>query len=52
MRIRFQKFKTPFFDYLFVSKSEMEDILDGTGWHVTRYLDLNERLYVAIIEKD
>ncbi len=31
LRVRYKQYATPWFDYLFVSKSEMEDILDGTG---------------------
>ena len=52
IRVRFRDFKTPWFDYLMVSKKEMEDILNGTGWNVGRYLDSDGPTYVAIIEKD
>ena len=50
-RIRYQKYATPWFDYLMVSKKEMESILDGTGWIVTRYIDAGDSHYAAIIEK-
>ena len=32
IRIRFRSFASNWFDYLGVSKDEMEDILDNTGW--------------------
>ncbi len=51
LRIRYRDLATPFFDYLMVSKSEMEQILDGTGWRLTRTLDTGGPTYVAVIEK-
>jgi len=51
MRIRFGKYATPWFDYLLVSKEEMEEILKGTGWKVKQYIDSGNALYIAIIEK-
>jgi SAM-dependent methyltransferase len=35
LRIRYGKLATPWFDYLFVSKEELERILTATGWHIT-----------------
>ncbi len=52
IRVRFHDIKSPWFDYLMVSKKEMEDILSGTGWIVRRYLDSYGPTYVAIIERD
>jgi len=51
IRVRYQKYVTPWFDYLFVSQEEMESILSGTGWTAVRYLGLGEPSYIAIIEK-
>lgn len=51
IRIRYRDLATPFFDYLFVSRPEMEQIVEGTGWRVTRYLDTGSSTYVAVIEK-
>ena len=52
LRIRYKQYATPWFDYLFVSKPEMEDILDGTAWRVERYIDApNTPTYVAILSK-
>ena len=51
LRVRYRTFKTPWFDYLIVSKNEMEDILRGTGWAVTRYIDHGDALYIAVMER-
>jgi SAM-dependent methyltransferase len=50
MRVRHRQLKTPWFDYLMVSRDELEDLLAGTGWHLARTLDSGD-LYVAVIEK-
>jgi hypothetical protein len=50
-RIRFGKFATPWFDYLFVSKDEMSEILDGTGWRVREFIESESVSYIALIEK-
>ena len=51
IRIRFQDRATPWFDYLFVSPREMKDVLSGTGWKATRFIDGDRASYVAIIDK-
>lgn len=52
LRIRYRQYATPWFDYLFVSKEEIEDILDGTAWGVESYIDAaNTPTYVAILCK-
>ena len=52
LRIRYRQYTTPWFDYLFVSKAEIEDILDDTMWRVERYIDAaNTPTYVAILSK-
>ena len=51
MRVRYKKYVTPWFDYLLVSKDEMESILEGTDWRVSKYIDSESALYIAIIEK-
>lgn len=43
---------TPWFDYLLVSKQEMEDILVGTGWRLARTCDSPGSQYVALIEQE
>jgi SAM-dependent methyltransferase len=51
IRVRYQDSCTPWFDYLIVSRREMEAILDGTGWRVMRYIDSGGSSYVAVIEQ-
>ncbi len=53
MRIRYKKYVTPWFDYLLVSKKEMENILKNTGWKIKKTIkfNLDSSIYIAIIEK-
>ncbi len=51
IRVRYRRYCTPWFDYLFVSPDEMKAILAGTGWRVRRFLKSDGFLYVAVIEK-
>lgn len=51
LRVRFRNLKSPWFDYLFVSPTELRTLLDGTGWHVRRLLKDNTPQYIAIIER-
>ncbi|MFX1562394.1 MAG: class I SAM-dependent methyltransferase [Promethearchaeota archaeon] len=50
-RVRFRKFATRWFDWLMVSKEEMKEILNGTGWKIREFIDSEDAQYVAIIEK-
>ena len=51
LRVRYKKYAMPWFDYLIVSKDEMESILEGSGWSVNRYIDSDASYYMAIIDK-
>ena len=51
LRVRYKKYATPWFDYLMVSKEEMADILEGTGWEIRRFIDSRGPVYIAIIGK-
>ena len=51
MRIRYKNHRTPWFDYLFVSKAELHDILAGTGWRASTFFDSEGPGYIAVIEK-
>ena len=52
IRLRYQNVVTRWLDWLFVSIPELEEIVDGTGWHVARVYDDETPLYVAVLEKD
>jgi SAM-dependent methyltransferase len=51
LRVRFREHTTPWFDYLMVSRSELAQILSGTGWTTGRILE-SEDTYIAVIEKE
>ena len=51
IRIRYRGFCGDWFDYLGVSKKEMEKILENTGWEVKRYLDSERSSFIAVIGK-
>jgi SAM-dependent methyltransferase len=51
MRVRTGIHRSPWFDYLMVSKDEMVEILTGTGWQIHRYIDSDGPGYIAVIEK-
>ena len=44
--------ESEWFDYLLVSKDEMREILCGTGWKITGFVDSEGPLYIALIEKE
>lgn len=50
IRLRYKKFKTPWYDYLMVSKKEMIEILRGTGWTIDKFIP-GPNLYAAVIKK-
>ncbi len=51
LRVRYKKYKTPWFDYLIVSKNEMKRILEETGWRIKRFINSENTVYIGIIEK-
>jgi len=51
IRIRYMKNVGKWFDYLIVSKGEMKEILEGTGWKAKKFIDSTSSPYIAIIEK-
>lgn len=52
LRVRYQTLKSPWFDYLMVSPEEMEEIIKGTGWRVSRFFQHPDiSVYSAMIEK-
>jgi len=53
IRIRYKKLIGPWFNYLFVSKKEMKEILKDTGWEIRHIIEKKKfaPIYVAVIEK-
>lgn len=52
LRVRHRRIKTPWFDYLIVSREEMAEIVQGTGWKIAQFIDSDSPMYVAILEKE
>ncbi len=51
VRIRHRHYKTPWFDYLFVSPAELERLIADTRWSLGRTIPSSGGLYVAILER-
>jgi SAM-dependent methyltransferase len=51
MRLRYKRLVSAWFDYLMVSQEEMLGIAKGTGWNITKFLQVDSRNYVAIMGK-
>jgi SAM-dependent methyltransferase len=51
IRIRYRAYVTPWFDYFRITPGELSQLLDGTGWEITRLLQSEDGLYVAVIDK-
>jgi SAM-dependent methyltransferase len=51
MRLRYKHLTGKWFDYLFVSRDEMRDILSATGWRVEKFIKSFGDTYFAIIAK-
>jgi len=51
IRIRYRDLATPWFDYLFLSRPELEELVEGTGWLLARTIEDEGPLYVAVLEK-
>jgi SAM-dependent methyltransferase len=52
LRVRYRNYKTPWFDYLIVSKDEMQEIVRGTGWEIRQFIDSEGPMYIAVLEKE
>jgi SAM-dependent methyltransferase len=51
IRVLYGGCRTPWFDYLFVSRPELKRLLAGTGWRLARTIDGPGDLYIAVIER-
>jgi hypothetical protein len=52
IRIRYRQYVGKWFDYLLVSKEEMREILNDSGWRIKEFLDFESPAYIAVIEKN
>lgn len=51
-RVRWKKYATPWFYYLMLSPSDLERVVDGTGWRVLRLVEDASPRFVAVLEKE
>lgn len=51
IRVRYKRRATPWFDYLMVSREELEDLLEGSAWQVSEFVEPDGEVYVAVLEK-
>jgi len=50
VRIRYRNLSSPWLDWLQLSRRELTELLDGTGWRLSRTLG-DGPSYVAIIDR-
>jgi SAM-dependent methyltransferase len=51
IRVRYGPYTDSWMNLLFMSRNEMEEILEGTGWRIAKVLDEGASHYLAILEK-
>lgn len=52
MRVRYKKYMSDWFEYLLVSRNEMQQLLKGSGWKVKQFIDSKGPSYMVIIQKE
>ena len=51
LRVRYKRYATPWFDYLMVSRKELNELLAGSAWQVHEFVEPDGELYAAVLEK-
>jgi SAM-dependent methyltransferase len=51
IRVRYKRYRTNWYDYLFVSESEMREIVDGTGWILSEAIRSTGAAYVGVLAR-
>jgi SAM-dependent methyltransferase len=52
LRIRYGTMATPWFDYLFVSRKELERLIEGTGWAIEAWIQPEGApIYTAVLQR-
>jgi SAM-dependent methyltransferase len=50
IRVRYATLVTPWFDWLFLSRPELEELIDGTGWTLARWIQPEGApIYAAVL---
>ncbi|MDD3730821.1 MAG: class I SAM-dependent methyltransferase [candidate division Zixibacteria bacterium] len=51
IRVRYKKYVTPWMEYLFYSRLELDNMLSNTGWKISKIIRGQTGIYLAIIIK-
>ena len=51
IRLRYQLYRTPWFDYLLASPAEMAELAESGGWKLADVIDEGEVVYVGVLER-
>lgn len=51
MTVRYKQYKSPWFDYLFLSREELEGLLEGTGWRLKEVIAESGPGYTVRLER-
>lgn len=52
IRVRYRHWATAWFDYLLLSRAELEELVEGTGWEVFRYVEGEPGTYAVVLRKE
>lgn len=51
IRVRWQRYRTPWFHDIMLAPAELERLVAGTGWRAARLIDDGSPRYAAVLEK-
>lgn len=51
IRVRYRRYVTPWFDYLLVSQDEMRQVVHGSGWQISQFVESQGPAYIGLITK-
>ena len=51
LRVRFERYTSPWFHYLMFTPDEMVSLVEGSGWRVLRVIDDGSPRYAVVLEK-
>ncbi len=51
VRVRYKRYRTPWFDWLLVSEQELRGLLEGTGWHLEHVFESGGGPYTVVMGK-
>ena len=51
IRLRYKKYATDWFDYLQVSKNELQEVIKNTGWDIKKIINSGDTRYIVVLQK-